>query len=80
MNMENNNSELIELTTVQGDIEAEIIVGICRSEGIEVLVKSDMAHGSLPFTVDGMGQVKLMVMKDDLQRARTILEEYREKE
>ncbi len=72
-----NGSELVELTAVQGDIEAKILTGILESEDIKVLVKSDMASGTLPFTVDGMGQVKLFVLKEDLVKARVVLREYR---
>ena len=80
MDENDNGSELAELTKVQGEMEAKILIGILELEGIRVLMKSDMAHGTLPFTVDGMGEVKLWVMKDDLVKARVVLEQYRKKE
>ena len=37
---------LKELVSVQGEIEAKIIYGILESEGIRVLIKSNMASGA----------------------------------
>lgn len=70
--------KLVELTTVQGEMEARILFSILESEGIKVLVKSDMASGLLPFTADGMGKVRLLVLEEDLVKARVVIKEYRE--
>ena len=69
--------KLKELISVQGEIEAKIIYGILESEGIRVLIKSNMASGALPFTADGMGNVKLFVLEDDLAAAGEIINEFR---
>ncbi|HSG28416.1 MAG TPA: DUF2007 domain-containing protein [Candidatus Krumholzibacterium sp.] len=69
--------KLAEVISVQGEMEAKLIYGILEAEGIRVLVKSNMASGLLPFTADGMGKVSLLVQEDDLDTARTIIEEYR---
>ncbi len=74
------NEKLVELVSVQGEMEAKILYGILESEGIRVLVKSNMAGGALPFTADGMGNVKLFVVEDDLAEANTIIREYRKKD
>ena len=55
--MTERNEELVELTSAQGAEFAKIITGVLESEGIETLVKDQMAGGALPFTVDGMGEV-----------------------
>lgn len=68
--------KLVELISVQGEMEAKIIFGILQSEGITVLVKSNMASGALPFTADGMGEVKLLVLEEDLTRAKVVIKEY----
>ncbi len=70
--------KLKELISVQGEMEARIIYGILESEGIRVLIKSNMASGALPFTVDGMGNVKLFVLEDDLAAAEEIIKVFRE--
>ena len=69
--------KLKELISVQGEIEAKIIYGILESEGIRVLIKSNMASGALPFTADGMGNVKLFVLEDDFEAAEEIINEFR---
>jgi hypothetical protein len=68
---------LVELITVQGEMNAQVLVSILESEGISVMMKSHQTFGALPFTVDGMGAVKVMVPKEDLSRARILLEEYK---
>ncbi|UCF06900.1 MAG: DUF2007 domain-containing protein [bacterium] len=73
-------TELVELTTAQGEMEAEIIRGVLEGEDIKVLVKSDVAQGVHPFTVDGLGKVRILVRKRDFMRAKVILKEYRKKE
>lgn len=67
---------LVELISVQGEMDAQLLVGILESEGIEVLMKSNQTFSALPFTVDGMGAVRIMVKKEDLDEAKTILEAY----
>ncbi len=67
---------LVELISVQGEMDAQLLVGILESEGVEVLMKSNQTFSALPFTVDGMGAVRIMVKKEDLEEAKTILEAY----
>ena len=67
---------LVELISVQGEMDAQLLVGILESEGIEVLMKSNQTFSALPFTVDGMGAVRIMVKKEDLDEAKKILEVY----
>jgi hypothetical protein len=73
---EENEEGLVELISVQGEMDAQLLVGILESEGIEVLMKSNQTFSALPFTVDGMGAVRIMVKKVDLEEAKTILKAY----
>jgi hypothetical protein len=73
-------NELVELISEQGEVNARLLVGILESEGIEVMLKSHQTFSALPFTVDGMGEVRIMVRREDLERARTILKEYTDRE
>ena len=75
-----NRDELVELMSVQGEMEAKILYGILESEGIRVLLKSEMASGVLPFTADGMGKVRLMVREEDRTLARVVIGEHLKKE
>lgn len=74
---EENEEELVEFLSVQGEMDAQLLVGILESEGIEVMMKSHQTFSALPFTVDGMGAVKLMVRKEDLHKAKVLIEEYK---
>jgi len=69
---------LVELMSEQGEANARIIAGVLESEGIEVMLKSHQTFSALPFTVDGMGQVRVMVRKEDLARAREVIGQYSE--
>ena len=73
---EENEEELVELISVQGEMDAQLLVGILESEGIEVMMRSHQTFSALPFTVDGMGAVRIMVKKEDLDEAKKILEAY----
>jgi hypothetical protein len=74
---EEDGDELVALISVQGEMNAQVLVGVLQSENIEVMLKSPQAFAALPFSVDGMGEVRLMVRRRDLHRARLVLEEYR---
>ena len=70
------NTELVELISVQGEIEENMVVSLLDSEGIDTLVKSGRAGGALPISVDGMGRVRIYVRKSEAERARKILKEH----
>jgi hypothetical protein len=72
--------KLVELTSVQGAMEGDIIKGVLESEGIKALVKGESVHEVLPFTVDGLGKLIVYVRKEDFLKAKVVLSEYREKE
>ena len=75
----NDKNELVELISVYGDMEAEMLRGILELEGITPLAKADVVHNVLPLTVDGLGKVRIYVRRGDLERAREVLEGYGEK-
>ena len=81
--MENSDKErdekLVELAKVQGDFEAQVLKGMLESEGIEVAVGTGVTPNILPFTVDGLGQVKLFVKESDLEAARAVMRENEER-
>lgn len=75
--MENSREErdekLVELAKVQGDFEAQILKGMLESEGIAVSVRTGVTPIVLPFTVDGLGQVRLFVKETELEAARAVM-------
>jgi len=72
-----NESETAVLMTTQDDGEAELVRGLLEGYGIPVQVVSDVTHSVYPLTVDGLGEVRILVALDDLERARQILDAHR---
>lgn len=58
------------------DIEAEMIRGLLEEEEIECQVVSNIPHSVMPFTMDGLGEIRIAVTADDAPRARLIVEEF----
>ena len=54
-------------------MQAQIIKGRLESEGIPVLLSYDSASLVYGFTVDGLGEVKIMVPKHLVEEAKEIL-------
>jgi hypothetical protein len=69
-------NELVVLQTVGSEPEAEIIVGLLRSEGIPALArKTDFAVGAADASASGIGPREIVVHEENLARAREILEQ-----
>lgn len=75
-----NGHDIVELTCAQGEIEASIIRGVLKAEGIETMTRGEAAQSVHPITVDGMGRIAIYVREVDLAKARLVLKAYREKE
>jgi hypothetical protein len=54
-------------------IEAQIIKGRLENEGIPVLLSYDSSSLVFGFTIDGLGEVKIMVPEGFAEQAREIL-------
>jgi len=69
--------ELVELTKVQGEFEAQVLKGMLESEGIEAAIRAGISQSIVPLTVDGLGEAKVFVHRKDLARAEAVIEDYR---
>jgi len=74
----NRNEKLVEVYRALGEAEAKIIQGLLESYGIPSLLKSLAAPSVHVFTVDGMGEFKVMVGESTSVEARRLIrgEEY----
>ena len=52
---------------------ADMATGLLEAEGIIVMRSSEMPRSVLPLSVDGLGEIRLMVAEADASRAREIL-------
>lgn len=64
--------KLVAIYTAR-QIEAQIIKGRLENEGIPVLLSYDSSSLVFGFTVDGLGEVKIMVPERFAEQAREIL-------
>jgi hypothetical protein len=62
---------------VQGDMQAEILRGLLEAQGIKVwLSQEGIGHTVFAVTIGSMGKVQILVPNDQIQTARTLLNEY----
>ena len=73
-----NGHEIVELTSAQGEIEANVIRSVLRAEGIDTMTRGEAAQSVHPITVDGMGRITIYVREEDLVKAKVVLKEYKE--
>ncbi|MDI6844727.1 MAG: DUF2007 domain-containing protein [Candidatus Saccharicenans sp.] len=67
---------MVELTRVWSLAEAEVIKSFLGASGIECVLKGQIVHSIYPFTMDGLGETVIMVMKKDLEKAKELLQDY----
>ncbi len=68
-------TELKELITVQGSVEAEVIKSLLASHGIPCLLRGLVVQSVHAFTADGLGKIKIMVGEKDLETAKQLIQE-----
>jgi hypothetical protein len=67
--------KLVEVYRATGEAEALIIKSLLESNDIPCLLKSNAAPSVHVFTVDGMGEVKVMVSESKAEEARSLIGE-----
>ncbi|GBE06109.1 hypothetical protein BMS3Abin10_01753 [bacterium BMS3Abin10] len=65
-------NEWVELLVTYDDTEVEIIRNILEAEGIDLVVNS-LKVRPYPVSIGRMGEVKILVKKKDLNRAKELL-------
>ena len=67
-------SDLVVISTVQGEVTANIIKSHLENEGIPVLLKWESVGIVFGLTVNGLGQVKILVPQEFADEAKHIIE------
>ncbi len=62
--------KIVEVCSVQGVAEADVIRGMLESIGIESMTRGHSVLSVHPFTMDGMGEVRILVAEPDAEAAR----------
>jgi len=65
--------KLVEVYKAMGEMKAEIVKSMLESYGIPALLKSNAAPSAFVFTIDGMGEFKVMVREDMAEEARRLI-------
>jgi len=66
-------SDLVVIYTVQGEVTANIIKSHLESEGIPVLLKWESVGRVYGLTVDGLGQISILVPQELAEEAKRII-------
>ena len=66
-------SDLVVITTVHGEIAANVIKSHLESEGIPVLLQYESAGRVYGLTVDGLAEVKVLVPRGLAVEAQEII-------
>ena len=69
----NKSEKLVEVYSSLSDIEAQVIRSLLESYGIPCLLKGNAASSVHMFTVDGMGEVRVMVWESTLDKAMELI-------
>lgn len=62
------------ICVVQGDLQASVIKSHLESEGIPVFLEYESAGKVIGLTIDGLGEVKILVPKRVAEEAKRIIE------
>jgi hypothetical protein len=65
--------ELVEVAKMQNDSEALVVRGLLEANGIPVIFKTRLVQSVHAITIDGVGEVRILVKAEDAERAREIL-------
>ena len=69
----NRSEKLVEVYQAAGELEAQVIKGLLESNGIPCVLRSNAAPSVHVFTVDGMGEVKILVRESRAEKARKLI-------
>ncbi len=67
------NEKMVEVYKAQNAMEAQVIKGLLESFDIPCFLKSNAAPSVHVLTMDGMGEVKVMVLESLAERARELI-------
>ena len=65
--------KLVEVYKATGEMEAQVIKSLLGSYEIPCFLKSNAAPSVHMFTLDGMGEVKVMVLDSMAERAKELI-------
>jgi hypothetical protein len=73
VDMRNSESDFVVIDAVQGELTAHVIKSHLESEGIPVLMQYESAGAIYGLTVNGIGEVRILVPKELVEEAKRII-------
>ena len=70
-------TDLVVIFRTHSDIEASIVRGLLEAHGVLLVVSSDVPHSIFPLTINGLGEVRISVHRNDADEARRIIDGHR---
>ena len=67
--------QMVEVYRAAGELEAHVIKGLLESYGIPCLLRGEAARTIYGLTVDGIGEVKIMVWDSMAEEAKRLIRE-----
>ena len=74
VDMKDTGSDFVVICTAQGELAANVIKSHLESEGIPVLLEYESASKVFAITLDGLGEVKVLVPRELAEEAKRIIE------
>ena len=71
----NKTGKMVEVYKARTELEAQVIKGMLESFGIPSYLKSHAAPSVHWFTMDGMAEVRVMVLESMAEEARRLIED-----
>jgi hypothetical protein len=72
------NIKLVDVCTAHGETEAQMIRSMLEGSGIDSMIRGESTRITHGFTVDGLAEVKIMVREEDEERAKEVLDAYKD--
>ncbi len=66
-------SKIVQLCLLPTEVDALPIQSLLASYGIKCILQSDVTRSVHPFIVDGLAEVRILILEEDLPKAREIL-------
>lgn len=67
------NEKLVEVYRASGEMEAQVIRSLLEYNGIPSILQGDAARNIYGVTVDGIGEVRIMVWEHAAEDARSLI-------
>ena len=68
--------KIVQVFAAQGLAESDVIQSMLESIGIESMTRGHSVLSVHPFTMDGMGEVRILVAEPDVEAARQAISEF----